>query len=77
MRNALFLGEEVKGEYILPMRIGIVKGKHLTHLTLSEGSGRIVLFQLFTRPLRNKRENNAATDQQSGERKDRMVNNSN
>lgn len=54
MRNILFLGEEVKGEHTFPKRIWIVKRKHLTHFTLSEGSGRIVLSQLFARPLRNK-----------------------
>lgn len=63
MKNTLFLGEEVKGKYTIHMRVEIVKRKHFTHLTLSEGSGRIVLFQLFTRPLRNERENNTATNQ--------------
>lgn len=77
MRNILFLGEEVEGEHTFPMRLWIVKGKHLTDFTLSEGSGRIVLFQLLTGPLRNKTENNTATDQKTGERKDRIVNNSN
>lgn len=53
MRNTLFLGEEVKGEHTFPMRIWIVKGKHLTYFTLSEGSGRTILFQLLAGPLRN------------------------